>query len=169
MKQCIITFYNFRIISFAAGAFIVGISGVAALAAGVIAAKTAKKKSHEYYKDLNMEPKIVLESPTSLAFRALAWSTVISVGCFSLAVFSVCKWYGISNVSIKCKEFLQIRFKILIHKLIHKLLMLQLDDLRAKFKELKKAPKVPSSPNERTEFENLSDFLNYLNETYKSK
>ncbi|EEB20090.1 conserved hypothetical protein [Pediculus humanus corporis] len=121
------------------GAYALGLSGTAAVIAGVVATKIAKKKSKEYFKDLNVEPKVVLESPTALAFRALAVSTVISVGIFSVAIFGFCKWANINN----------------------------LDDLRAKVNSLRKH-KVTNS-DERTEFENLTDFLTYLSEKYDSK
>lgn len=42
--------------------------------------------------------------------------------------------------------------------------LFQMDDLRAKIRHARQ--QRPPNPYERTEFENLSDFLNYLNEKY---
>ncbi|KAK6620940.1 hypothetical protein RUM43_011239 [Polyplax serrata] len=61
-------------------AYFIGFSTVVGVTAGVVAAKIAKKKSLEYYKDMNIvEAKPSIESPTHLAFRALAWSAVYSL------------------------------------------------------------------------------------------
>ncbi|KAK6641859.1 hypothetical protein RUM44_013577 [Polyplax serrata] len=121
-------------------AYFIGFSTVVGVTAGVVAAKIAKKKSLEYYKDMNIvEAKPSIESPTHLAFRALAWSAVYSVGACSIAVICALKWFNISS----------------------------LDDLRTKVRTFANRNHKPSEG--RTEFESFSDFLRYLNESSGSK
>lgn len=81
------------------GAFVIGISGVTAVIAGVLTSRRAKRKGAEYFREHNKEIIVMTESPTALAFRALGWATVISVGICSLTVFGICQWYKIKSVS----------------------------------------------------------------------
>ncbi|KAL0266248.1 UNVERIFIED_CONTAM: hypothetical protein PYX00_008848 [Menopon gallinae] len=118
------------------GAVLFVVSGIAAIAAGVATTVISKKRARQYLAMHGHDLEEIPESGTALALKALCYSTLITLGAFSISIFGLCKLFDIKSM----------------------------DDLRTKIRQTRK--QTSPDPNERTEFESLTDFLNYINERY---
>ncbi|XP_063859338.1 transmembrane protein 242-like [Scylla paramamosain] len=117
-----------------AAAFLTGIAGVSVLGGFGMTLGMAKKKDPNMFNKGMMGTRELREAGGALALRALGWGSLYAVAGFSVFCFSVWKLSGAKD----------------------------LNDFRMKAGSV--LPKIPKNdpPQSRTEFEGLTDFLQYI-------
>lgn len=115
--------------------FITSLAGASLLFGFGATVAMAKKKDPTMFAKTLIPSREIPETGHSFAGRALAWGTFYSVSGFSLLCFGVWKMLGVHNL-VEFREKMQSLFP-------------------------KKQPKN-STQNERTEFANLTDLMQYI-------
>ncbi|XP_055597129.1 transmembrane protein 242-like [Uranotaenia lowii] len=119
---------------FRAAAFLAGVAGASALAGFSKTLMSAKKSDPQFFEKGIQGSIVMQETGASLAMRALGWGTLYAVLGTGAICFGVWKMTGATNM----KEFRESMGSIL--------------------------PRIPKNdpPRSRTEFEGLTDLMQYL-------
>ncbi|CAG7838346.1 unnamed protein product [Allacma fusca] len=113
--------------------FLTGVAGASMIFGFGATIASAKKKDPEYFSK-GMTPALRMETGGSLALRALGWGSFYAVTGCGILFYSIWKLMGVKNLE---------EFRLKVGNVL---------------------PRIPknSPPQGRTEFENLTDLLQYI-------